>query len=173
MKQIIINDKNLKDDEIDLNVVRVKALIINSRGKILLAHNNNTYQFPGGHVEDNETIVQCVEREIKEETGIKIFVKERPFLCISGYYDNYFDTGKKVKSDIYYFRIFTDTPPNFEETHYDELELSTEFNLFYVDFKDLDKFLKKKIEERTIDEKIAREMLHVVDEYKNIFGLLK
>ena len=28
--------------------------------------------FPGGHVEDNETIEQSVIREIKEETGLTI-----------------------------------------------------------------------------------------------------
>ena len=173
MRQVIINDDNLKDKDIDSNVVRVKALMINSKGKILLAHNNGTYQFPGGHVEKDEDNNDCIEREIKEETGIKVFVKEKPFLCVTGYYDNYFDTGKKVKSDIYYYRFFTDSTPNFEETHYDELELASEFNLFYVDFKELGSFLKKKMEDGSIDKNIAREMLFVVKEYENIFGGLK
>lgn len=170
MKQIIINENNLNYEEIDSNVVRVKALMINSKGKILIAHNNGTYQFPGGHVEENEENDRCIEREVKEETGIDVAVTEAPFLCITGYYDNYFDTGKKIKSDIYYYRFFTDDVPNFSETHYDELELATEFNLFYVDFKELGNFLRKKEEEGSINKNIAKEMLFVVDEYEKIFG---
>ena len=56
MREIIINDDNLTDDDISEVVVRVKGLMINSKGKILLAHNNNTYQFPGGHLEEGEDL---------------------------------------------------------------------------------------------------------------------
>ena len=170
MKEIVINDYNLKDEEIERKVIRVKGLLINSSGKILLAHNNNTYQFPGGHKEDNESIDECVTREIKEETGIDLKVNEGPFLCITTYDNNYFGSGKKVKNSIYYYRFFTDEKPNFEETHYDELELATEFNLYYVNFSDLDGFLKKNVESGNIDENICREMLKVVEVYDKTFG---
>ena len=138
MKEIIINDHNLTDEDMEESVVRVKGLLINSRGKILLAHNNNTYQFPGGHLEDNEDMNECIVREIKEETGIDVSVEEDPFLCIKTYDNDYFGTGKKVLNSIYYYRFLTDEMPKFEETHYDELELATDFNLFYVVFADLD-----------------------------------
>ena len=72
MKKIIINDHNLTDEDMEQVVVRVKGMIINSKGKILLAHNNNTYQFPGGHLEDEETLDECITREMKEETGLNI-----------------------------------------------------------------------------------------------------
>ena len=169
MKEIIINDNNLIDNDIERTVVRVKGLIINSRGQILLAHNNNTYQFPGGHKEDNETMNECIMREIKDETGIKVDVVEEPFLCITTYDSNYFNTGKKVKNSIYYYRFFTDAVPNYDETHYDELELQSDFNLFYVSFSNLDSFLKKSINDGNIDRNIGREMLHVVEIYNEVF----
>lgn len=170
MKEIIINDYNLTDDDIEDKVVRVKGLIINTKGKILLAHNNNTYQFPGGHLEENEDMDQCVVREIKEETGIDVTVEERPFLCIRTYDNNYFGSGKKVLNSIYYYRFITDEMPNFEETHYDELELATDFNLFYVVFADLENFLKKSIDDGMIDPNIGREMIHVVHIYQDVYG---
>lgn len=169
MKEIIINDHNLTDDDIENKVIRVKGLIINSRGKILLAHNNNTFQFPGGHLDDNENMDDCITREIKEETGIHVFVKEGPFLCIKTYDNNYFGTGKKVLSAIYYYRFFTDDLPNFEETHYDELELATDFDLFYIVFEDLKSFLQKCMEDDKIDPNIGREMINVVDVYHELF----
>jgi len=170
MKEIIINDSHLKEEEMDDKVIRVKALIFNSKGEILLAHNNNTYQFPGGHKKNDENIDDCILREIKEEIGIDLKIEERPFLCISTYDDNYFSTGKKVLNSIYYYRFFTDLTPNFKETSYDDLELESDFNLYYLSFDELDHFLKKSISENKIDKKIAREMLQVVVEYKEIFG---
>lgn len=169
MKEIIINDHNIEDSEIQMEVIRVKGLILNSKGKVLLAHNNNTYQFPGGHKTEEETMNECIIREIKEETGISLEVKEEPFLCIKTYDNNYFNTGKKVLNSIYYYRFFTDEEPNLMDTHYDELELATEFNLYYINFKNLRKFLKKNEHSKDMDPNIAREMIHVTEEYENIF----
>ena len=170
MKKIIINDNHLTDKDIERKVTRVKALMINKKGKILIAHNNNTYQFPGGHTEENETIDNCILREIKEETGIQLTIEEDPFLCIETYDNNYFGTGKKVLNRIYYYRFLTDEVPNFRETHYDELELSTDFNLFYFNLKDLEIFIEKNLKEGTLDEKIGREMIYAMKEYRKIYG---
>ena len=54
MKQILINENNLELEDMEKTVIRVKGMIINSNKEILLAHNNGTYQFPGGHKEDDE-----------------------------------------------------------------------------------------------------------------------
>ena len=170
MKQIIFNDNNLTDNDIELKVVRVKAIMINSNGKILLAHNNNTYQFPGGHTEENESKKDCLIREVMEETGIELNVDEEPFLCITTYDNNYFGSGKKVLNSIYYYRTFTDSLPDLSKTHYDELELATDFNLYYVNFNTLEKFLKNAIENGSIDVNIAKEMINVVDVYHEVYG---
>ena len=170
MKEFIINDDNLQDEDIEMKVVRVKALILNSKGNILLVFNNNTYQFPGGHVDENEEIDECMKREIKEEIGIDIDIKEDPFLCIETYDNNYFGTGKKVLNTIYYYKVVTDLEPDFSKTKYDELEMKSNFDLFYVDFSSVEEFLISKIDSNEIDPKIAREMLHVVKEYNKIYG---
>ena len=169
MEKIIINDDHLTDEDIEMKVVRVKGLIINSKGKILLAHNNNTYQFPGGHQEEDESMDECIIREIKDETGISLEVTEQPFLCIETYDSDYFGTEKKVLNSIYYYRFFTDEMPDFTQTHYDELELATDFNLFYLSFDQLESFLEEKKSSDDMDSKIAREMICVVQEYHKMF----
>ena len=52
----------------------------------------------------------------------------------------------------------------------EDIEMKTDFDLFYVDFANLEKFLISKIDSNEIDPKIAREMLHVVKEYNKIYG---
>ena len=170
MKEFIINDDNIEDEEIEMKVVRVKGLIFNSSGQLLLVFNNNTYQFPGGHLDENEELESCIKREILEETGIELEVEEEPFLCIETYDNNYFGTEKKVLNTIYYYRFFTDLAPDITKTNYDEFEKNSEFKLFYVNFKDIEDFINKKIETKEINIKIAREMLHVVREYNKIYS---
>ena len=72
MKQIITNKYNLTDADMTEVVKRVKVLLVNSNNEVLLGYSHNNYQFPGGHVEENETLIQTVNREVLEETGIEI-----------------------------------------------------------------------------------------------------
>ena len=64
MIEIIKNKFNIKEENINRTVVRVKALIINSKNEILLAHSYGEYQFPGGHVEANEELPFALHREL-------------------------------------------------------------------------------------------------------------
>jgi len=53
------------------------AVIVIKDHKVLLgkrknSHGSGTWQFPGGHLEFNESIKDCARRELFEETGIKI-----------------------------------------------------------------------------------------------------
>lgn len=95
MKEILYNYDNLTSEEIDEVVVRTKGLIVNSKNDITLGYSNKTYQFPGGHLEESESLVNCLLREIKEETGIKIVDYEiKPFEKITHYNKDYSGSGK-------------------------------------------------------------------------------
>ena len=98
MKRILINNKSLSKEELDYKVVRIKVFFVNSNNELLLAHNNDTYQLIGGHLKKDETMDECLKREIKEETGIYLRNVSTPFLNITTYDDNYFDTNKKVEN---------------------------------------------------------------------------
>jgi|SRR3989338_2348874 len=54
---------------------RVRGILIDS-GKIVLIKrvkaNNTYYVFPGGGVEEGESLIQALERELKEEVGIEV-----------------------------------------------------------------------------------------------------
>ena len=170
MKRILINNKSLSKDDLDYKVIRVKAFFVNSNNEVLLAHNNDTYQLIGGHLKKNESIDDCLIREIKEETGIYLRSLNTPFLNITTYDDNYFNTNKKVENSIYYYRVVSDAIPDLSNTEYDDIELQSDFNLFYVKLSDFENFIKNCMAEGTIDKNIANEMLIALDEYDYLFG---
>ncbi len=56
------------------------AVTMNSKGEVLMAQRKQTdmlgglWEFPGGKLEDDETIEECIARELKEELGINVEV---------------------------------------------------------------------------------------------------
>ncbi len=66
-----------------LNTVEVCAAVIVDDGRFLLArrppgkHLAGQWEFPGGKVDDGESMAQCVEREILEELGLAVKAGER------------------------------------------------------------------------------------------------
>lgn len=68
------------------HIVATSAYIENEKGQVLLVKTHfrpDTFELPGGQVEEGEALDQSVEREVFEETGIRI----RP-LGITGVYYN-------------------------------------------------------------------------------------
>ena len=156
MRTVVINDDYLGDSDVDYSVTRAKGIIINNENKVILAHNNGTFQFPGGHVEEGEDEKECLIREVREEVGIENFHVEDPFLKIITYDSHYFNTGSVVLNTIYYYRNTNDKQNKEKKTNYDLIEASTPFKLYFVDLDKLDSFLESEI--NNFDKPIYREM---------------
>lgn len=79
----------------------VACIILNDSKQILIAHRNNfgqmasRWEFPGGKVEDDESDIDAIEREMYEEFGIKVFVKEK---ITSG---NFIHNNQESKLEVY------------------------------------------------------------------------
>lgn len=168
MKELITNKDHLNEKDITEVVKRVKVLIINSNNEVLLGYSNNNYQFPGGHVEEGETLIETVLREIKEETGIELKkIDVEPFARAVGYYKNWPSEGKNRKIEIYYYEIKTDEKPNIENTNYTANELKGGFLLKYIPLDNVEEELKRNTSEFGDKKGIAREMLELFEIYKN------
>jgi 8-oxo-dGTP diphosphatase len=68
-----------------MHIVAVAALVTNSQGQILMLKSPRylDWEFPGGQVEESETLTHAIEREVLEETGIVV----KP-ICLVGVYSN-------------------------------------------------------------------------------------
>ena len=163
MKEIFYNHDNLGKEEIDETVIRVKALLINSNNEILLGYSNKTYQFPGGHLEDNESLVQGLRREIKEETGIVLDNNDyKPFMKITYYNKNYRNTNKNRENIIYYYEIRTDKEPDINNTNLDINEIKGNYVIKKISLDKLNDVLIQSIPDNEINKIIVEEMLAVL-----------
>lgn len=57
--------------------IGVGVIVLNNRGQVLLGkrlskHGFGTWSFPGGHLEAGESPFECAQREVQEETGLKL-----------------------------------------------------------------------------------------------------
>ena len=167
MKEILYNKDNLTKEVITETVTRVKMLMLNSNNEILLGYCNKTYQFPGGHLEENESLFDCVKREVLEETGIEIDSEEKqPFFCIKHYGKNYRGTNENRCSDLYYFEIKIDEKYDLSKVTYTDWEKEGNFELRYINLNDVEQILIDSIPDNEQNQVIVREMLEVIKEYK-------
>lgn len=169
MKEILYNYDNLTLEQIDETIARTKGLIINSKNEITLGYSHKTYQFPGGHLEEGETLVECLLREIKEETGIEIKdAKIKPFEKITYYSKNYHNSGKNRCNEVYFFIIKSDAKFDMDNSKLDEWEKDGNFTVKTFPIENVEQVLIDSIPDNPINEVIVEEMLDVLKEYNKI-----
>ena len=90
------------------NIVHVAVAVIkNCDGQILIAkrledsHQGGLWEFPGGKVENSETVLEALKRELFEELGI-ILIKATPLIRIPHDYGD-----KSVLLDVWYVDQFS------------------------------------------------------------------
>ena len=166
MKEIIYNYDYLTEEDITEVVIRTKALIIN-KDNIYIGNESGVFQFPGGHLEENETFDDCLKREILEETGIEIEDSEikRPFLKVTYMNKDWPSEGKNRQAEIYYYVIETKKKPNMKKVNYTEREKERNYKVETIPLKDAIRIIKDNIPNNEKNEVIGRDMIFAIEEY--------
>ena len=169
MKKVVVNKHNLSDSVIDKEENRVKLLMFNSRNDLLLCRVNGVYNFVGGHIENGESLGQCAQRELLEETGIRLDSSRfEPFFELQSYEQNYYNLGKNYLTTIYFMEGSTDVHFDYSKRQLDSKESKREISLEYIPFDDIEAVLNgnRPAARKEKREFITDEMLYVISEYR-------
>lgn len=100
MKLIKVFDTRIDKSKNEIKRTASRAVIQNGN-KILLIYvkNNSEYKFPGGGVEEKESYIDALKREVLEEAGATI---SEVFKCI-GYIDQFYP-DKYIKGEVFSMR---------------------------------------------------------------------
>ena len=158
MKNVVYNKDNISDKEVTDLVVRAKGILI-SNGYLLLGNEDGTLQFPGGHLEENKTLEECLLRELQEETGIKLKdIKLKSFMKITYYNKNYHNSGNNRKNDIYYYVIRTVEKVNLNNINLTDGDIDGNFTVRMIPLDNVKQVLIDSIKDNPINEVIVKEM---------------
>lgn len=168
MKETIYNYDYLTEKDITETVIRMKALIINDN-KILIGNENNIFQFPGGHLEENESFNDCLKREVLEETGIELedFEIDRPFMKVTFMNKDWPEAGKNRKAEIYYYLIKTEKKPDLTKTNYTANEIKNNYKIEEFDINEAIDKIKANIPNNEKNKVISPDMISAIEEYLN------
>lgn len=76
------------------------GLVMNNRKELLMIHRFGKWDFPKGHVEENEAVCQAAIREVTEETGAQNLSITEKLPCTFHMYDNH--GGMVIKRTHWY-----------------------------------------------------------------------
>ena len=107
MKKIVLNEDNLKDEEVQKYEIKTRAVLVNNSEAIIVANYGGVILLPGGKIDDGEDEYTALIRELKEETGMTYDINELKYLFQLEYYQKNYPTreGNMInrKIDTYFF----------------------------------------------------------------------
>jgi hypothetical protein len=172
------NDDDLKDNEIDEVVTRVRCFILSSKNYFMMEKTpENGYQLVEAYVGAKEKLENALKNAVYSQIGIILDEKDtiEPFFEIRHYNRDYKGTGINRLSDLIYFLVRSDKVPN-----YKKLKLSPEeiANMTPVELVSKTLFIKKLKdysdgENDTIKKIRIKEILIAYDKLISMYGLDK
>ena len=167
------NEDDLKDNEIDEVVTRVKAFIVSSKNNMIVGYTDEGFQLIGGYVNSGEDLNTALTNIIYNECGISLDAKDKiePFYEIRYYNRDYKGSGINRLSDLIYFVVNTDKLPNYKKLKLTAKEMSEKMPLEIVRRslfgKDLREYIEK--EQNPLNKVKAKELLMAYDKFKQIY----
>lgn len=169
------NDDDLKDNEIDEVITRVKAFIISSKNNMIVGNDADGYQLIGGYVNAGEDIVQGLINIIYNESGILLDNKDtiEPFYEIRYYNKDYKGSGNNRLSDLIYFCVKTDKLPNYKKLKLTEKEIAEKMPLDIIRRSAFANEVRAYIEneQNPVNKIKAKELLMAFDKFKEKYKL--
>lgn len=163
---IIINETNLKNDEIENFSTKVRAILLDE-GHILVANYGNVILLPGGSVDNNETVEQALIRELSEEIGVQYKYSDFDFLAtISFYQNNYPNRNGNVSNRLVQTHYFVGPFKGIQKQTLTEKERKDNFNLELIPIIELENKILNNQTDNPRNIFFQQELMRILDFYK-------
>jgi 8-oxo-dGTP pyrophosphatase MutT (NUDIX family) len=168
MERIIINEENLKDNQIDKINIKVRALLVLKK-QLLICNYGGVVMLPGGKTDKGETNLQGLIRELHEETGILYSENELNELFLLEYFQPNYPTREntvlnRLSKTYFYYGTFRGIDNGNKQMT--EKEKKDNFSLELVDIEEISKHLCDKSNPRSGF--FDREITEAVKVYKKL-----
>ena len=133
-KDFGLDIKNMENPRIRLGA---RGIVINNENKIAILNkaNKNEYKLIGGGIEQDEDPKLAFEREVLEESGCEIEIKE----CLGTIEELKSHDNFKQISYVFVGNVIQDT----KETHFTQKEIDEGSKLLWMDIDDAMKIIKQ------------------------------
>lgn len=164
-KKIINNCDNLTMDKINRIIRRAKLLIETSNNKIAICYCNNNYFLLGGHVDNDESDMQCLHRELLEESGIDIdFNDLDPFITIKYLNKDYPEEEINTLSIANYYSLIYDIKCDLKNIDLTEDKINGGFKILFIDKDKIINILEKSLDKAS-RKGVTLDTIQVIKEY--------
>ena len=160
----LINEDNLDKSDINKFIKRPRAIIINSKNEALIGYASLTthFEFPGGHLEGDETLDEALIREVKEETGIDLS-NDRfyPFFHLQYLCKDFPEEGVNTSIEFFYYVVYTDKKVNMANAHLDTNEVNERFAASFIPIQEIEPILEENLQHSKELNTAARDIHHI------------
>lgn len=173
MQEIDFNEEQLTNNQINKIVRKVRAFVIDSEtNKVLLVNYAGLYMLPGGSIDNEETEVEALKREILEESGIIIDNEDLiSFLIINSYDKNYFDRKKGMINRLTqttFFKVVTDKKIDVTKKELSQSEKEKNHIIDYINISNIRSMVENNTSDNPKRKQFDRELLTALDEFLKI-----
>ena len=168
MDILTINDDNLSENEVDKFSIKTRAVLYKDN-KILVGNYNGIYLLPGGKLDKDEEVIEALQRELLEETGMYYFKEDLLELFLLRYMQrNYLTVENELlnrKIDTYYY-YGEFKGIDLDNVRRSKREIEGNFKLEFIDIDELENRLEDNNNPRS--KYFNKELKNVLKVYRKV-----
>ena len=169
--KIIINEDNLKNDEVNEFSSKVRCILINQNNQILVCNYGGTYLLPGGKIDGCEDNIDALIRELNEETGVLYNRNDfNPFCELQYFQKDYPKRDSDIKinrlvTTFYYLGTYREI--NLDKQILSDKEIKSNFKLELIDINELENIILNNHNSNPRNIFFQKELLMIFNKFKN------
>lgn len=170
-EKIVINDDNLKMNEVNKQNSKVRAILVNDNNEVMVAYYGGVILLPGGSMDKDENVLEALRREIREEIGISYETEDLSFLAELDHFQRNYVSREGATSNLlvktYYF-TGSYKSIDYSNQHLTRKEKKDGFRLELIPLEEIEKKVLENQNDNPRNEYFQRELLEIINVYKSI-----